>query len=378
MIDGKPITLFIESVPNGCNFYRLKQPYKGISQANLLPCASSKELSTADFNLWLAKADLVVTQCYVAEKFVEYMQEMKGQIKFVVDMDDNIFDVSPFNPSYERNGLYEVDIEVDGKKFEIRDGSSGFYSEKPIDFKDNRRRVELAGECLKLADLVTTPSPVLAGVFKKFNSNVKVLKNAIDFSMWYPLPLVKDDKVRIGWQGGWSHYMDFFEVKEPLEEIMKENPNVILVISGQKFDGIFENIPKDRIEFQPWVNIEVYPWMFKTLNIDIGIAPIENNKFNTCKSEIKWEEYSSLEIPCVASNIPPYSLNIDHEKTGFLASNKKEWKEYLTALIKDYGLRSKISKAAKQRVKERYDLKDLAQKTYENYMGLFRPELVVA
>lgn len=378
MIRDLPVTLFVQSSPNGCNFYRLAQNYRKIAELDALPVASNTDLSAEDYATWLDKSDLIVTQCYVTEKFCDYMVEEGDRMKFVIDMDDNIFEVSPFNPSYERNGTREVDIELpDGTKFEIRNGKKGFYSEKPIDLQDNRRRVTLAGQCLKMADVVTTPSPVLGGVFKRLNKNVKVVKNVLDFTMWKPLPMKKDDTIRIGWQGGWSHYMDFFEVKETLERLMEKHKNVVLVISGQAFPGIFEKMPKERLEFHPWVTIDVYPWMFKTLNLDIGIAPIENNIFNTCKSEIKWEEYSSLEIPCVASDIPPYSLNIEDGKTGFLAKSPAEWEKALTDLIESKELRERVGKAARAKVVEDYDINKVIHKNIEIYKGLFKPELII-
>lgn len=377
MIDNKPVTLFISGQKNGCNFYRIDQPCAKIFEKEYLPCANSSDLTQGDFALWLEKADLIVTQCYVAEKFVEYMIEMKGEKKFVVDMDDNIFEVSPFNPSYERNGLEEVDITLpDGKKFEIRNGSSGFYSQKPIDFKDNRRRVMMAGQCLKMADIVTTPSGPLASVFKRLNPNVDIIKNSINFNFWNPLPLKKDDTIRIGWQGGWSHFMDFFEVKWALENIMYQHKNVVLVIMGQSFPGIFENIPKDRIEFHGFVNIETYPFFFKTLNLDIGIAPLEDNEFNRCKSEIKWEEYSALNIPTAASAVPPYSFAIDHGTTGFLCKNRDEWYQTLSELILNKELRERIGANARNKVKEKYDLDKVIHENIESYSGLFRPKLI--
>lgn len=379
MFNDRYIVLFVEGATlNGCVWYRIRQPYQKLTKHNVFLAASTRDLAVDDVPVWLDKADVIVSQCHVGEKFLEYMIEEKGKRKFVIDMDDNPFEVSPFNPAYERNGLKEVDIELpDGRKYEIRDGKAGFYSGQPFNLKDNQRRMALVRETIASADLITTPSPVLSGIFKGINPKVKIVKNFLDMKAWSPLNIVKDGFIRIGWQGGYSHYPDFFEVKEVLEELMAKYSNLKIVVMGEFFKGIFSNMPEDRIETHGWVGIETYPWKFKALNIDIGIAPIENNVFNTCKSELKWTEYATLGIPCVASNIPPYSLNIRDGDTGFLAQDAKEWKNTLTNLIESKELRTRIGQRAQEHVLQHYDA-DKNYVQYESaYKSLFKPELIL-
>lgn len=370
MIDGKPSVLFMEGAANGCNWYRIRQPYLKLSERDLLPCASNRDLNEADQSTWVEMADVVVSQAATAEKFLEYMLEQKGKKRFVIDMDDNLFAVSPFNPSYDVHGTKEVDLEVGDQVIRVRDGQNGF------NLKANRQRILTAVKSLQTCDLVTTPSSVLSGFLKQFNKNVRVVKNFIDPNIWRKVPLVKDDFVRIGWQGGWSHYPDFYLVKNVLREIMQKHKNVILVIMGTHFEGLTKDLPQDRIQVESWTSVDVYPWKFRTLNIDIGLAPIENNEFNTCKSEIKWEEYSALEIPTVASNIPPYNLAIEHGKTGFLAATEAEWIDYLDQLIQHKEMRDLVGLKARTAVMNHCNLDDKIDDYVRAYKSLFVPELV--
>lgn len=372
MIDGKPVFYGVECAPNGCNWYRIKQPFLKMAEVNPFPCASSSMLKGDEHELWLEKADVVATQGATSEKFLEFMKETKGKKKFILDYDDNIFAVSPFNPSYERHGVREVDIEMpDGSVIEIRDGKNGF------NIAENKKRLFVFTECMKNADLITTPSPVLSGIFKRFNQNVKVIKNFIDFSIWNPLKLYKDEFIRVGYQGGWSHFEDFLLIKEALIEVMLKYENVKLVIMGTSYDGALRDFPKDRVQLESWTNIEAYPWKFKTLGLDIGIAPLANTEFNTSKSEIKWEEYSALEIPCVAQNIPPYSLNIFNGDTGFLCSDSEDWVENLSLLIEAEGLRKEIGKNARNYVFENYNLDTKISEYINAYNGVFKKELIL-
>lgn len=374
MIDGKPVIYGITGANNGCTFYRLYQPISKLVEKDIFPAATTSMLQGADHELYLQKADVIVTNGHATmEKFLEYMVEQEGRKLFTIDYDDDIFNVSPYNPSYEKHGYREVDIELpDGRTIEIRDGKNGF------NIAENKQRLYVFKECLRRANMVTTTCSTLSGIFKQLNKNTRVIKNFIDFNLWKPAPLVKDKWVRIGWQGGWSHYQDFCEIQEVLEEVMGRYANTRLVIMGTDFPGVMKNLPQDRIDLESWVSMEAYPYKFKTLNIDIGIAPLANNAFNHAKSEIKWEEYSALAIPTVASNIPPYSIAIQDNVTGFLCSTKEEWLGALGSLISNMDLRTTIGQNAQERVREHYDIDKEVEQYRQAYNSLYNKELILA
>ncbi|MEK7578247.1 MAG: hypothetical protein AAB456_00815, partial [Patescibacteria group bacterium] len=187
-----------------------------------------------------------------------------------------------------------------------------------------------------------------------------------------------DDKVRIIYQGGWSHYKDWQIIKRPLKKIMEKHKNVILIIMGQTYEGILKEFPQDRIERVDWVDVEAYPFLFRSLNGDIGLCPLEKSEFNLCKSELKWQEYGALEIPAVCSNFGPYQIAVDHESTGFLADNEDEWFEYLNALILGKNLRAEIGKQARCRIENYYDLHRSQGLYVDAFRSGFGVELAVA
>lgn len=372
MINGKPLIYGIEKSKNGCTFYRVTQPLRKIMERDTFPCAYSSELKGDEPELYLGQCDILMTQPVLSETFLEFMAEWKGKKKMVLDYDDNIFEVSPFNPSYQFHGTREVDIEMpNGSKLEIRDGQNGF------DLAANKKRLFIFQEALKMADLVLTPSPILSGIFKQFNKNVRVIKNLIDFNLWSPIKMQKDGTIRIGWQGGHSHFSDFVDMQSIMPEIMAKYPQVHFVIMGRDFKGMTQFLPQDRVHVETWVDIDVYPWKFKTLNLDIGIAPLEDNRFNNAKSAIKWEEYSALKIPCVASNVLPYSTAIRDAETGFLCSTKEEWIAALSVLIENAALRECIGQKAHDAVKQDYNLDTKIEEYERAFKSLYQKELIL-
>ena len=71
---------------------------------------------------------------------------------------------------------------------------------------------------------------------------------------------------------------------------------------------------------------------FQSQDVDIFIAPLEDNLFNRCKSSVKFLEYSCLGVPGIYSNIDPYSIVIKNNFNGLLAYTNDEWKNSLRKL----------------------------------------------
>ena len=64
------------------------------------------------------------------------------------------------------------------------------------------------------------------------------------------------------------------------------------------------------------------------------------------KSELKYFESALVGVPTVASPTVPFAEAINHEVTGFLASNQQEWYETLKTLVQDTKLRHSVGAAA--------------------------------
>lgn len=61
------------------------------------------------------------------------------------------------------------------------------------------------------------------------------------------------------------------------------------------------------VEFHQWCSILEYPQKIKEMNVDVTLAPLQNNAFSRSKANIKLTEAGSQGIPCVAQNIDCYN-----------------------------------------------------------------------
>ena len=373
---GIPKILYVTDPSNGCGHYRAAVVARALRRKGLAE-ARVPERRDTEFEQDFRTADFIVHHTASSGhlySYVRLMKRMKQQCQ-VCDLDDNPWEVSPFNDAYVRWGTSErVGLGPDGRKQMIwQAGIDGFNPED--NEKELRRRVNM----LRHAKLLTTTTPYLAQLFKeKIQKNVVALPNCIDFHHWQPWPLAKNpDEIRVGWYGGASHFEDVtFVFQNPdathqshiLEWLMATYPQVKLVIYGTWFPFPFRDLPQERVEFHPWVHVDAHALKLASLNLDIGLVPLRDTEFNRCKSELKWTEMSALGVPCVISNLRPYSPVVKHGETGLLVDGAGEWKAALSALVDDATLRQKIGQRAREYVREHYDIDRECVRWLEAYL----------
>lgn len=88
-------------------------------------------------------------------------------------------------------------------------------------------------------------------------------------------------------------------------------------------------------------------WLAQLDCFDIGIAPLAESEFNTCKSDIKFLDYSAIQIATIASSAPAYAQTIENKLNGLLVHNTTEaWIEALVKLIEEPDTRLKLAENA--------------------------------
>lgn len=108
----------------------------------------------------------------------------------------------------------------------------------------------------------------------------------------------------------------------------------------------------------PIINI---PWSAEKEAIElkkahIGIAPSIDNKWTRGKCGMKVIQYLACGLPVIASNCGVHLEQIQHNKTGFLASTQQEWLHSLHLLYNEPILRDTIGKNAYDDFLKHYEL----------------------
>jgi glycosyltransferase involved in cell wall biosynthesis len=283
----------------------------------------------------------------------------------IYDIDDNNDFVHPFNTSFCEQGTRGY---PDARLVRVEDGGLMItdhtgkeiaawvdgvtkYNGIVYDIQRNLTNMKLRHQLIREAHGVTVCSPTLKRYMEKVigAKNVHVHYNTIVPEHFEDIRAVRtDDRIRILWQGGMSHWIDWYPLRDALAEIAKKyRDKITFVIFGEYFNWIHDNIPDDMIEHHQWVEYDAYKLKRGLLNIDINLCPLVNNVFNASKSAIKWYEASVWKLPeaTLAQKSPTHSEIIDGE-TGLLFSTPAEFVEKLSLLIESEDLRKKIATGA--------------------------------
>jgi len=365
----------IERDSTACCHYRIIQPLYKLKEHNLAEILTIQERDFGNIEYAMERimpADVLVFPRPADEGWLNLIKSCRKAGKIIVcDYDDDPFNTSPLSPAYRFLGTEEMTMQwPDGTRDEVwEDGQYGFNIE------DNIKHRDLFRLSFKKADLVTATTDILQESFKKINSNVAVLPNLVDFDMYPKCDFVKKE-IRIGWQGGSSHYEDIYSIINPLREILSKHDNVKFVYAGDmRFGGLLNKLPKDKLEIHHWVPFQVYPYKVVTLNLDIGLCPLVDNVFNRNKSACKWMEYSTIGAATIASDIPPYSPVIRNNETGLLV--KDNWVEAIEELIVNKEKRIKLVKNAYDDVYENHNADKKAYLWHDAYEKAIKAEIKV-
>ena len=153
-----------------------------------------------------------------------------------------------------------------------------------------------------LVDRFVVSTPALAEAFTGMHPDIRIARNRLPPAWWGGLPAPRRNtgaKPRVGWAGGVGHTGDLELIADVVAELAGE------------VDWVFFGMCPERLrphvaEFHPGVDITAYPRMLARLNLDLAIAPLEQNRFNECKSNLRLLEYGACAVPVVCSDVGPY------------------------------------------------------------------------
>lgn len=284
---------------------------------------------------------------YVQPDVLDYVSWLKSRgVKIVYDLDDDIFDVPKSNPTYE-------------------------HFKRP----ETRKKYEFF---LKNADLVTVSTEYLRGRLRHYNSNIVIVPNCIDFDTWPGRPPHSSHSgIRLGWAGSATHYEDLMLVFQPIKNLIQKFKSLSLHFLGfcpKEYQDAFG----DRVIYHTGGNYKFYQHKLAQLSLDVGFIPLVVNNLNKSKSPVKYLEYASQKIPCVASKEGPYKDLIKDSENGYLANDPIEWEHKLGVLIKNKGVRNKVGENSYIYCQQNYNMQTkiyLWEKYYKQLLTTPVPEV---
>lgn len=167
-------------------------------------------------------------------------------------------------------------------------------------------------------------------------------------------------RIVIGWTGSHSTLKYLYLIQDVLQQIQARYPYVDLLVIADKAPLM----KLERLVFKKWSKGDEIKDL---LTADIGIMPLPDDDWSKGKCGFKALQYMALEIPAVCSPIGVNTEIIDHGKNGYLSGTSEEWLAILEKLILDSSLRSRVGKAGRISIIERYSV--IANT--DNFLSLF-------
>ncbi len=207
------------------------------------------------------------------------------------------------------------------------------------------------------ADLVTVTTPTLAGRMRRYNSAVRVIRNAVMPEWYEPAEGVANPRpLSLLYYGVASRWRDYAICRDAVDEASRATGARRIWLGSD--DPVVRAAVDQALPYDPDVRgfirrlVEARP--------AIGLAPVGQDDFSRSHSELHWLEYSLAGAATIASRTMgggPYDV-IRDGVDGLLARNKAEWRLGVRRLAASTTLREELAGRARERVLAEYDVRN--------------------
>jgi hypothetical protein len=180
-----------------------------------------------------------------------------------------------------------------------------------------------AQEMMKMCDEITVTCPFMRDYYKAKtgNNNVTVVPNFMpkfwlghysDLSRTMESYDKNKRKPRILYAGSGAHFDvenrvkfkdDFYHVNDVIRKTIDKYTWVFL---GAHPLPIRDLVQSGKVEFHPWKRLFEYGKGLFDLNVNMIVAPLQDNTFNKAKSDLKYIEACALGLPIACQDLVTY------------------------------------------------------------------------
>jgi hypothetical protein len=194
-------------------------------------------------------------------------------VRVLVETDDTYLEMGPLgNPGWQKN---------------IREKNGG-----------TGHSLEAHKKIIPWVDGIIVTTEHLGKRYRKYNEKIYVCPNQIDPVDW-PEPAKSEDEIRVGWCASNSHVKDAPLVKRALKWASEQDGVKVFTMG---FDPGWTDFERFHV---PWSNdMGVYRHVIGTW--DIGMAPLKEDPWSVCRSDLKALEYGVSGVWPILSDTIPY------------------------------------------------------------------------
>ena len=206
---------------------------------------------------------------------------------------------------------------------------------------------------LRAADGATVGNQYLAKYVETESPDTKVLISPTVVDTKHYTPLAKDPAKAptVGWIGTAATFKRYLlPVLDDVASVCHSNGAALKVIASY---DVAESVKQAGGIFIPW---SLQGELKALQDFDIGLMPLEDDKYSRGKCAFKLIEYGAVGIPGVGTRIGANEEVITDNVTGYLTDSVGEMQDRLKTLIGDFELRRKMGRAARVKIEQQYSL----------------------
>lgn len=315
----EPVALVHPADLSGCGHYRVMQPFVAMKEAGLFDGAISTGLMHVT-DLERYNPDTIILQRQIGDERLEAMQRMQRFSKAF-----KVYELDDYLPNIPLKSVHRAHM--------------------PKDILRSLRKG------LSFVDRFVVSTGALAEAFSGLHDEIVVMENRLPVSWWQGLQAQRRQgkKPRVGWAGGSSHTGDLELIADVVRDLADE------------VEWVFFGMCPDKLrpyvhEYHDGVAIEQYPAKLASLNLDLGLAPLEMNLFNECKSNLRLLEYGACGIPVVCTDIRCYQNDFPVMR---VRNRYKDWVEAIRLHIGDLDTTAKLGDELQAKVRQEWMLEGM-------------------
>lgn len=298
----RPRLFCVAADANGCGHYRIRQPFLAMQREGL-----------AEGMIAPAHLEPIAMERYAPSAIVLQRQLTDSQLETMRGYRD-------FSRAFK---VYELDDYLPNLPLKsVHRGSM------PRDVVKSLRKA------VALTDRFVVSTAPLAEQFADLHSDIRVVPNRLPVDWWSSLASRrrKSAKPRVGWAGSSSHRGDLELIADVVRELAGE-------VEWVFFGMCPEKLRPHVHEHHDGVAIDKYPAALAALDLDLALAPLEDNLFNVCKSNLRLLEYGACGFPVVCSDIVCYRGDLPVTR---VRNRYKEWVDAIRMHTNDLDAAARI------------------------------------
>lgn len=304
-----PRMFCIAADETGCGHYRVMQPYLSMEREGL-----------AEGMIASAHLPPVMLERFAPTSLVLQRQYTDGQL-------ETMRGYREFSRAFK---VYELDDYMPNVPLK-----SVHRAHMPKDIMKSLRKA------VALTDRFVVSTEPLAEAFADLHDDIRVVPNRLPVNWWEGLrgERRKGAKPRVGWGGGSSHRGDLELIADVVRDLADEVEWVFFGMCPEKLRPYVH-------EFHNGVPIGQYPAALAALDLDLALAPLEDNLFNACKSNLRLLEYGACGFPVICSDIVCYRGDLP--VTRVRNNRYKEWVDAIRMHTSDLEATAKMGDALRE------------------------------